>query len=104
MDFVSELLEDEGHMMVMICINRLIKMVQLVPLQESDACTIADKFLSMVDSQHGLPECITSNCDPCFCGHFWDELISLLDMILTFSMASHPQTDGIAEVTNHGIE
>ena len=90
--------------MVMTCIDRFSKMVQLVPLQESDAHTIADKFLSMVVSQHGLPECITSDHDPCFCGHFWEELMSLLDMTLTFSMALHPQTDGMAEVTNCTME
>ena len=45
-----------------------------------------------------------SNQDPQFCGHFWDDLVSLLDMILTFSMASHPQIDRIAEVRNHTIE
>ena len=90
--------------MVMICIDRFSKMVQLVPLQESDACTIANKFLSMVVSQHELPECITSNCDPNFYGHFWEELIPLLDTTLTFTMASHPQTDRMAEVTNCTME
>ena len=90
--------------MVMICIDRFSKMVQLVPLQESDACTIADKFLSTVASQHRLPEYITSNHDPHFSGHFWDEIVSLLDMTLTFSMALHPQIDGKAEVTNHIIK
>ena len=79
-------------------------MVQLVPLWESDACTIADKFLSTVVTQHRLPKCITNDHDPHFHGHFWEELMSLLDTTLTFSMASHPQTDGIAEVTNHTME
>ena len=89
---------------MMTCIDRFSKMVQLVPLQESDARTIADKFLSMVVSQHGLPECITSDHDPCFCGHFWEELMSLLDMTLVFNMALHSQTDGMAEVTNYSME
>ena len=65
-------------------------MVRLVPLQESDAGTVANKFLSTVVSQHGLPECIMNNHDPRFSGHFWDELISLLDMIFTFYAALHP--------------
>ena len=30
--------------------------------------------------------------------------MSLLDTTLTFSMASHPQTDGMAEVTNCTME
>ena len=90
--------------MIMTCVDRFSKMVQLVPLRESDARTVADKFLSTVVSQHGLPECITSDRDPRFRGHFWEELMSLLDTTLTFSTASHPQTDGMAEVTNRTME
>ena len=90
--------------MVMMCINRFSKMVQLVPLWESNAQTVPDKFLSTVVSQHRLPECITSDRDPRFRRHFWEELMSLLDMKLTFSMASHPQTDGMAEVTSCTME
>ena len=89
---------------MMTCIDKLSKMVQLVPLWESDAQTVADKFLSMVVSQHGLPECIMSDHDPCFRGHFWDKLMSLLDTTLIFSMAPHPQTDGMAKVMNHTME
>ena len=48
---------------------------------------MASKFLSTVVSQKGLPEFITSDRDPQFCGHFWDELLSLLDITLTFNMA-----------------
>ena len=79
-------------------------MVQLLPLQEPDPHTIADKFFSMVVSQHRLQEYIISDHDPHFCGHFWDELMSLLDTIFTFSMAAHPQTDGMAQVKNHTME
>ena len=68
--------------MVISCIDRFNKMVQLVPLQESDACTIVDKLLSMVVSQYGLLEYIINGGDPCFCGYFWDESISLLNMTL----------------------
>ena len=53
--------------MVMICINKFSKIVQLVPLQESYACTIAEKILSIVVSQYRLPECILSDHDPHFC-------------------------------------
>ena len=58
----------------------------------------------MVVSQHVLPECIRSDHDHHFYGHFWDELMSLMDMTLTFSMASHPESDGMAEFMNHTME
>ena len=89
--------------MVMTCTDRF-SIIQLIPLQESDACNIANKFLSMIVSQHGLPDCTMNDHDPHFCGHFWDESMSLLDTTLTFSMTPHPKTDGIAEVTNHTME
>ena len=79
-------------------------MVQVVLLQESDIYIMVDKFLSMIVSQYELPECIMSEHDPHFCGYFWNEFMSLLDMTLIFSMAWHPQTDLMPEVTNHTIE
>ena len=44
-------------------------------LWESDACIMVEKFLNMVISQYELLQCIMNNCDPCFHGHFWDELM-----------------------------
>ena len=74
------------------------------PLQEFDACTMANKLLSTVGSQHGLPEYIMNDHYPRFGGFFWDQLMSLLDTTLTFSMALHPQADGMAGITNHTME
>ena len=88
--FIPKLPKDEGHTMVMTCIDRLSKIVQLIPLQEADTCTIADKFLSIVVIQHGLLEYIMIGHYPQFHGQFRDELMSLLDMTLTFSTVSHP--------------
>ena len=65
---------------------------------------MADRFLSTVVSQHSLPECTISNHDPHFCGHFWDELLFLLDITLTLNTALHPQADGMAEATNYTIK
>ena len=88
----------------MICIDNFSNMVQLIPFHKSDASTMADKFLSTVVRQHRLPEFIMINFDPQFCGHLWDGLIALLDMVFTFSIALYPQNSRIAKVTNHTIE
>ena len=65
---------------------------------------MADKSPSMVVNQHRFLEHISSNHDPHFCGHFWDELISLLDTTLPFGIALHPQTDSMTAVKNFTIE
>ena len=88
----------------MTCTDKFSKMTQLLPLKESDTCTMAARFLSMVVSMHRLLECITSHRDPHFFGHFWDEFMFILDIILTFIIASHPQTDRIAKVMNCTME
>ena len=77
--FVSELPQDNRHMMVIACVDYFIKMVQLVLLQESNAQTMANMFLSTVVSYCGLLDFITSDHDPRFFGHFWNELMSLFD-------------------------
>ena len=89
---------------MMICIDHFSKIVQLVLLQESNAPTIANKFLSIVVSQYGLLDCIMSDHDFYFCSHFWDELVSLLDTALIFSLALCSRTNGIAELTNCTME
>ena len=91
-------------MMVMTYIDQFSKKVQLVQFQESGSQTIAGKFRSTIVSHHRLSNCTTSNHKPSFCAHFWDKLMSLLDITLTFSMASHPQIDRMAKVTNYTIE
>ena len=45
-------------MMVMRFVDHFSKVIELVPLQESDVHTMAGKFLSYVVNQHGLTECI----------------------------------------------
>ena len=96
--------DDNGHTMVMVCVNQFSKTVQLTPIQKSNIYMIAYKFLSTIASWHGLPECITGDCEPQFYGYFWVELMSLLDTSLTFSMVLYPQIDKMAEVINHTIK
>ena len=85
-------------------VNCFSLMVQLLVLQKSDAHTMADRFLSMVVSQYGLLECIMSDHDPYFYGYFWDELMSLRNMTLTFSIVLNLQTDGMVQVTSCTME
>ena len=80
------------------------KMVQLVPLKEYDAQTMANKFLSTVVNQSGLPKCIKIDYHNQFCSHFSNELMSLLKIILTFSIAFYPQKYGMNEIMNCTIK
>jgi hypothetical protein len=53
---------------------------------------------------HGLPKSIVSDRDKVFTGHFWTELLKLMDITLNLSTAYHPQTDGQSERVNQCLE
>ena len=80
------------------------KNVVLVPLHETDAQTVASCFSAEVVSYYGLPATIISDRDPRFQGNFWKELIARLNTSPSFSIASHSQMNGMAEVTNYTME
>ena len=82
--------EENGYGTIVTCMDRLSKMVVLVPLCKTDAQTVGSRFLADVVSHHGLPVTIISDRDPTFQGSFWKELMVSLNTSLSFSKASHP--------------
>ena len=87
---MTELPEDDRYRTIMICVDCFSKKVNLIPLQESNAGTVASRFLEEVISHHRLPVTIISDRDPRFQGNFWEELIKKLNNSLLFSTATHP--------------
>ena len=84
----------------MTVVDRFSKMAIFVPLARTDAATVASRFFSQVVSTVGMPQTIVSDRYPRFTGQFWRQLMSHFKTNLNFSTAYHPQTDGMAEVTN----
>ena len=65
--FITELPEDYGYGIIIdMHLDCFSKMVVLVPLQESDAWTVANHFLAEVMSHYALPVTKISNRDPRF--------------------------------------
>ena len=85
-----ELPEYNGYGTIMTCIDQFSKMVELVPLHETDAQIVASHFLAEVVSHHGLPATIISDRHPRFQESFWKELMANLNTSLSFSTASYP--------------
>ena len=85
---------------VMTVVDRFSKCAWFVLLTATDARSVAVAFFSKTVTKWGLPKAIISDRDARFTGKLWRELISLYGCELLFSTAFHPQTDGMAEVTN----
>ena len=101
---MTELPEDDGHTSIMTTVDRFSKMVALTPLRSTDVATVAKAFFADVVCHHGLPLTITSDRDARFTSKFWSELMAAHGTALHHSTAFHPQTDGMAEVTNRTME
>ena len=87
----------------MTIVDRFSKNGWFVLLTATDARSVAVGFNRIV-TEWGLPRAIISDRDARFTGKFWRELMSLYGCELLFSTAFHPQTDGMAEVTNRTLK
>jgi hypothetical protein len=106
MDFIAGLPKTpRGHDSITVFVDRLTKMVHLVPGKTTDdAPMVAQQFLNAIFRLHGLPDEIISDRGAVFTSHFWKSFTGLLDTRLATSTAFHPQTDGQTERMNRTIE
>ncbi|MBW0529794.1 hypothetical protein O181_069509, partial [Austropuccinia psidii MF-1] len=64
--------------------------------KEDTAMNTALLFCNKAISTCGVPKIIISNRDPKFTSEFWINLYDMLGTKHAFSIAFHPQTDGLA--------
>lgn len=87
----------------MTVVDSFSKMAIFVPLVKTDAQTVAREFFTHIVATYGLPKVLVSDRDPRFTGNFWKTLMQQFRTDLHFTTAFHPQTDGMAEVTNRTL-
>ena len=89
----------------MVCVDRLSKMVRLIPCHKTISSEMAaKKFRDYVWKDFGLPSRIISDRGPQFVSSFSRALNSLLGITENLSTARHPQTDGQTERLNQEME
>ncbi|KAE9352579.1 hypothetical protein PF008_g5399 [Phytophthora fragariae] len=106
MDFIFGLLPDaEGRTGVLVFVDRLTKMVHLIPVSDTiTAAETAAHFIDCVFRHHGLPESIVPDRDLQLTSAFWSSLFQLLGTKLSMSTTAHPETDGQTERVNRVLE
>ena len=96
---------DRGCDSILVFVDRLTKMVHLVPTVESlDAKGFARHFRDWILRLHGMPDSVLSDRGPQFNNLFWDQVTALTGIKRRLSSAYHPQTDGQTERTNRTLE
>ena len=98
MDFITGLPDCDGFNAIYTCVDRLTKLVRLIPCKlgagELSAAAVAKLFFNQVVRQFGLPDNVVHDRDARFTADFWRELWALMGSKTVFSSAHHPQTDG----------
>ena len=75
MDFIEGLLPSNGHIVIMVIVDRLKKYAHFVALRHPyTAATIAKSFIANVVRLHGVLTSIVSDRDKVFISSFWQTL------------------------------
>lgn len=94
-----------GFDSILVFVDRLTKMVHLVPTTESiTALDFAQLVVDHVVRLHGIPVHLVSDRGPIFNNEVWKEFCKLTGGQRAMSSAYHPETDGLTERTNRTIE
>lgn len=94
-----------GHTSIMVCVDRLSKMVHLIATKDSSGAEDAARlFFDNVVRLHGVPKTVISDRDARFTSHFWGALCDHLGVGRSMSTAFHPETDGQTERCNRILQ
>jgi len=105
MDFVLGLPECEGFNAIWVVVDRLLKMRHFCPCHMTiDAVELARLFLREVVHLHGLAVTIVPDRGPQFASTLWGKICGQSGVDQRMSTAFHPQTDGLTERMNAGME
>jgi hypothetical protein len=90
----------DGYDSIMIIIDRLTKLVALIPCHKTD--TVADSARHFVNGWYtkgfGLPSSITSDRDSKFTSDLWQEIIKIVGIKHQTTTARHQQANGQVEI------
>lgn len=89
--------EIEGYRYIVTFIDRATRWVELKPLKETKAEDIAQAFVEMWVSRHGLPLKLTSDRGPQFKSKLFDEVCQLLGVETVRTTAYNRKSNGIIE-------
>ena len=98
-------LTKNGHTAILVFVDRLTKMVHLVPTTtDVSAEGTAKLYVDNVFRHHGLQDEFVSDRDVRFTSRFWQQVLSLVGTRQSMSTAFHPQSDGQTERVNTVLE
>ncbi len=104
-DFLCGLPESKGYTVIMVVVDRLTKMIHLIPFKDIPTTEeTAKEFLRNIYKLHGLPRDIITDRGTQFTSDLWKELLSALRIQAKVATTDHHETVGQVERCNSFIE
>lgn len=86
-DFITYLPESDGATLIIVVVDRFMKMAHLIPLAKKDSLTVAKAYLDNVWKYCGFPEGVVSDTDSTFKGRFFTDIYDYLETKCSMSTA-----------------
>jgi transposase InsO family protein len=106
MDFIVGLPHTQARYdSIWVIVDCLTKLAHFIPVKTTySGAKLEELYMSRIMCLHGVPKRIMSDRGSQFTSKFWEKLHEFMDIMLNFSSAYHPQTDGQTERTNQILE
>lgn len=101
LDFITDLPPSHGCTTILTVVDHFFKMTGSTVQVSSD---LADLLLTLVFQYYGVPEELISDCGPQITSKVFHSLCSSLNVTLSITLVRHPQSNGIADRTNHEVQ
>jgi hypothetical protein len=106
MDFITRFPKSQkGHDAILVVVDQLSKVAHFLPVKETiTASQLAEMYISIIVSLHGIPKEISSDHGSLFTSKFSESFQEAMGTHITWSSAHHPQSQGQVERVNQVLE
>jgi len=102
-DFMGPFINSNGHCYILLAVDYVSKWIGAVATKSNDAQTVL-KFLKKIFIRFGTPRAIISDGGSHFCNWQFKSLLKKYGVNHKVALSYHPQTNGLAEVSNREIK
>ncbi|KAK8947387.1 hypothetical protein KSP39_PZI006995 [Platanthera zijinensis] len=103
-DFMGPFVNSNGNLYILLAVDYVSKWVEAIATPKNDAKVVMKFLKSNIFSRFGTPRAIISNGGAHFCNMQFKSLLRKYGVTHKVALAYHPQTNGLAEVSNRKVK
>ncbi|KAK8933442.1 hypothetical protein KSP39_PZI015251 [Platanthera zijinensis] len=103
-DFMGPFVNSEGNLYILLAVDYVSKWVEAIATQRNDAKVVLKFLKANIFTRFGTPRAIISDGGAHFCNLQFKTLLRKYGVTHKVALAYHPQTNGLAEVSNREIK